>query len=91
MYIIFKIDLKLYNNGNSYNIIIMTEVNFDSLNLPIPDIVKTYSDEKKREIFDYLNDMSDLEKVGYKIAFNHLESSFDIYRSNGFKQWKGKA
>ena len=30
----------------------MTEVNFDSLNLPIPDIIKTYSDEKKREIFE---------------------------------------
>jgi hypothetical protein len=67
------------------------EVNFESLNLPIPEIVKTYSTEKKREIFDYLNDMSDLEKEGYKIAFNHLESSFDIYRSNGFKRWKGKA
>jgi len=69
----------------------MTEVNFESLNLPIPDAVKTYSDEKKREIFEYLKDMSDLEKEGYKIAFNHLESSFDIYRSNGFKRWKGKA
>jgi len=67
------------------------EVIFDSLNLPIPDIVKTYPDEKKREIFNYLNEMSDIEKVGYKIAFNHLESSFDIYRSNGFKVWKGKA
>lgn len=66
------------------------EVNFDSLNLPIPDIIKTYSIEKKREIFEYLNDMSDIEKEGYKIAFNHLESSFDICRSNGFKDWKAK-
>ena len=64
----------------------MTEVNFESLNLPIPDIVKTYPDEKKREIFNYLNDMSDLEKVGYKIAFNHLESSFDIYICNLFHE-----
>ena len=67
------------------------EVNFESLNLPIPEIVKTYPDEKKREIFEYLKDMSELEKEGYKIAFNHLESSFDIYRSNGFNNWKGKA
>ena len=67
------------------------ETNFDSLNLPIPEIVKTYSNEKKREIFDYLNEMSDIEKEGYKIAFNHVESSFDIYRSNGFKHSKGKA
>jgi hypothetical protein len=67
------------------------EVNFDLLNLQVPDIVKTYSNEKKREIFDYLNDMSDIEKVGYIIALNHLESSFDIYRSNGFKNWKGRS
>ena len=67
------------------------EVTFDSLNLPIPDIVKSYSNEKKREMFEYLNDMSDIEKVGYTIAFNHLESSFDIYRSNGFKHWKSKS
>ena len=51
-------------------------------------IVKTYTLEKKREIFDYLSEMDELNKVGYKIAFNHLESSFDICRSNGFKEWQ---
>jgi hypothetical protein len=69
----------------------MTEVNFESLNLPIPETINKYSNEKKREIFDYLNDMSDIEKIGYIIAFNHLESSFDICRSNGFKEWKDKS
>ena len=64
------------------------EITFESLNLPIPDIVKTYPNEKKREIYDYLNELTDIEKVGYTIAFNHLESSFDICRSNGFKEWK---
>jgi D-mannonate dehydratase len=64
------------------------EVNFESLNIPIPEIVKTYTLEKKREIFDYLSEMDELNKVGYKIAFNHLESSFDICRSNGFKAWQ---
>jgi hypothetical protein len=64
------------------------EVNFESLNIPIPEAVKTYSIEKKREIFDYLSEMDELNKVGYKIAFNHLESSFDICRSNGFKSWQ---
>jgi hypothetical protein len=67
----------------------MTEENtFDSLNLPIPETINTYSIEKKREIYDYLNELTDIEKVGYRIAFNHLESSFDICRSNGFKEWK---
>lgn len=66
----------------------MSEVNFDSLDLPIPEIIKTYSIEKQREIFEYLHEMDELNKNGYKIAFNHLESSFDISRSNGFKEWK---
>lgn len=66
------------------------EVNFDSLNLPIPEIIKNYSYEKQREIFEYLFEMNEHDRIGYKIAFNHLESSFDIYRSNGFKQWKNK-
>jgi len=64
------------------------EIIFDSLNLPIPEIINKYPNEKKSEIYDYLNELTDIEKVGYKIAFNHLESSFDICRSNGFKEWK---
>ena len=64
------------------------EITFDSLNLPIPEAINKYSIEKKREIFEYLNELTDIEKVGYTIAFNHLESSFDICRSNGFKEWK---
>ena len=64
------------------------EVNFDTLNLQIPTIIKTYSTDKQREIFEYLYGMNEHDKIGYKIAFNHLQSSFDICRSNGFKQWK---
>ena len=66
------------------------EVNFDSLNLPVPQPVKSYSIEKQREVFEYLSEMDELNKIAYKIAFNHLQSSFDICRSNGFKQWKNK-
>jgi len=64
------------------------EITFDSLKLPIPETINKYSIEKKREIFEYLSELTDIEKVGYTIAFNHLESSFDICRSNGFKEWK---
>lgn len=62
-------------------------VNFETLCFPIPDIVKTYSVEKQREIYNYLSDMDELNIVAYKIAFNHLGSSFDICRSNGFLDW----
>lgn len=64
------------------------EIHFDSLNLQIPDIIKGSPIETQREIFEYLSDMCEIEKVGYKIAFNHLGSSFDICRSNGFIKWK---
>jgi len=64
------------------------EVDFKSLNLPIPESTKLYSIEQQREMFQYLSEMDDLERKGYEIAVNHLVSSFNIYRSNGFIEWK---
>jgi hypothetical protein len=64
------------------------EVNFEPLNIQIPNIIKNYSLEKQREIFDYLSEFDDINKKGYNIAFEHLGSSFDICRSNGFQKWK---
>lgn len=63
-------------------------IQFDTLNLPIPTIIKCYSIEKQNEIFQYLNEMDEKERIGYKIAFDHLGTSFDISRSNGFINWK---
>jgi hypothetical protein len=63
-------------------------IQFDTLNLPIPTIIQSYTIEKQREIFQYLSEMHEKERVGYKIAFEHLGTSFDIYRSNGFINWK---
>ena len=64
------------------------EVNFETLNIQIPNIIKNYSVEKQREIYDYLSELDDINKKGYNIAFEHLGSSFDICRSNGFQKWK---
>jgi hypothetical protein len=64
----------------------MTEqINFDPLNIPF---IKDYPIEKQKEIYNYLNEMSEDEKKTYEIAINHLGSSFNIYRSNGFISWK---
>jgi len=70
--------------------IVVTEENiqFDTLDLHIPNVVGSYTLEKQREIFEYLSEMHEKEKIGYKIAFNHLGTSFDICRSNGFINWK---
>ena len=66
------------------------EINFESLNIEIPELIKSYSLEKQREIFNYLSEMDEHNKKAYEIALNHLGSSFNIYRSNGFKEWKQK-
>jgi hypothetical protein len=63
------------------------EVNFEILNLPIPGVVKTYSKEKQQQIFNYLQEMDDHNRKGYLIAQNHLGTSFNIYKSNGYKEW----
>ena len=64
------------------------EINFDSLNIPISENIKKYSIEQQKEIYEYLCSLDDLGKTAYFIAFDHLKSSFNIIRSNGFKEWK---
>ena len=64
------------------------EVNFDSLNMKFSDLIKTYSPELQREIFEYINGLDDRNKQAYNIAYEHLGTSFNIARSNGFKLWR---
>jgi hypothetical protein len=66
------------------------QIEFESLNIKIPPLLKNYTIEKQREIFNYLSELDDLNKKAYEIAFEHLGSSFNIFRSNGFKEWKQK-
>ncbi len=63
------------------------QVNFEILNLPIPATVKTYSNEKQQEIFNYLQEMDDHNRKVYLIAQSHLGTSFNIYKINGYKEW----
>ena len=65
-------------------------INFELLNLQIPSIIKIYSNEKQSEIFNYLQQMDEHNRKAYIIAQNHLGSSFNIYKSNGYKEWKNK-
>ena len=63
-------------------------IDFTLLNIQVPEQIKNYSIEKQREIYEYLQNMDEIDKKAYLIAMNHLGSSFNIYRSNGFKEWK---
>jgi hypothetical protein len=64
------------------------ELNFKKFDFPIPSYVNTYTFEKQREIYDYLKSMDEKKQKAYLIAYHHLGTSFDIYRSNGFQEWK---
>lgn len=38
----------------------------------------------------YINEMNDKEKVAFKIASEHLGSSFNLIKSIGFQKWLKK-
>jgi hypothetical protein len=45
---------------------------------------------QQEQVQEYLCGMSPLERQGYEIARSHLNSSFNIVKSNGFILWLGK-
>lgn len=61
---------------------------FNNLDIPVPEIVHTYDETKQKEIYDYLSNLNETHKKAYLIAKSHLGTSFNIYKSNGFKEWK---
>ena len=65
----------------------LKNMDFSVLKIKVPENVKNYSAEKQREIYDYLSKLDEHHIIAYNIAFDHLGTSFDILRSNGFKEW----
>ena len=63
------------------------------INIMTKDIVyteddfKNYNETDKINIQEYLSQLSDKEKQVYKIAKEHLGSSFNIIKSNGYCKW----
>jgi hypothetical protein len=63
----------------------MTE--FTTLKLSIPESILTLSSEKQHLVYLYLEQLNDFDRKAYSIAKNHLGTSFDILRSNGYISW----
>lgn len=63
------------------------EVNFNSLNMKINNLIKTYPIEKQKLIYEYLSEMDKYDIQAYEIAYDHLGTSFNIARTNGYKKW----
>ena len=65
----------------------MTTPNFDILQLSIPQSIHILDVETQGKIFNYLSQLSLKEKKVFVIAHQHLGTSFDILRSNGYDSW----
>jgi hypothetical protein len=46
------------------------------------------NDNAKKEMNEYLEQLDEKERLAYKIAMEHLGTSFNILRSNGYSEWK---
>jgi len=63
------------------------EYNFDELGIPEPPLFNRYEENDKNNIYKYLSGLDEHNKNIYRIAHNHLETSFNIVKSNGYIKW----
>ena len=63
------------------------EYNFEEMGIPVPPLFDNYDDEVKANIYEYLSKLDEHNKNIYKIAHQHLETSFNIVKSNGYLKW----
>jgi hypothetical protein len=58
----------------------------DTQNL-LPSNFEKYSPDTQQSVLDYITQLSAIEKKACFIARNHLGSSFNILKSNGYNDW----
>jgi hypothetical protein len=84
LYFRYKIKALLYIikeiMSNQSNTIIIAD-------LKLPDNFESYDIELQSSIIEYLSQLNPIEKKAYKIAKEHLGSSFNIVKSNGYCDW----
>ena len=55
--------------------------------IPLPINYENYDDDTQAAIIEFISHLSTIEKKAYKIAYNHLGSSFNVVKSNGYNDW----
>jgi len=63
-------------------------INFGNLEIPVSQNINAYSSDEQEKIYNYLTQLNEQQKKAYIIAYEHLGSSFNLRKSNGFKSWK---
>jgi hypothetical protein len=66
--------------SNQSNITVITD-------LKLPNNFESYEIKLQSSIIEYLSQLNPIEKKAYKIAKEHLGSSFNIVKSNGYCDW----
>lgn len=57
------------------------------MDIDLPNNFANLSDKNKELVTKYLNQLDPIEKKAYLIAKDHLGSSFNIIKSNGYNDW----
>lgn len=60
------------------------------IGLELPDTFDSYDDLTKENIVKYLKNLNHIERKAYTIGKQHLGSSFNVLKSNGYNDWKKK-
>jgi hypothetical protein len=58
-----------------------------NIDVLLPKNFEKYSPETKENIIQYLTQLTPIEKRACLIAMDHLGTSFNIVKSNGFNDW----
>jgi hypothetical protein len=53
----------------------------------LPDNYDQLGADTQVLVTEYINNLSEIEKKAYMIARDHLGSSFNLIKSNGFNDW----
>ena len=81
------VNKKNKNDAKNTLFIIYNKMEKSSTQIKPLVIKKPVSDTADDDIQQYLSELSEIHKDAVKIAEDHLGSSFDIIKSNGFKEW----
>lgn len=57
------------------------------IQLGLPNAFEKYDIVTKETIIKYLKHLDPIEKQAYTIGINHLGSSFNVVKSNGYIEW----
>jgi hypothetical protein len=58
------------------------------IGVELPNNFEKYDENTQTLIINYLKQLDKIERQAYSIGKNHLGSSFNVVKSNGFVDWK---